>query len=215
MTDDKIIIGSFSLYFIAILIASTRELGTNFSDEFSHAVLFSIFPAFLTYSALAGVGLALRWIAESILRRPLKRRTLYPWIVQFPISLLILYTAIPKSPSEQFERYISSQVPQSLNDFHQFKTSGFSSSIVFMSYKLHPSEFPKVISRYTYKEEANSHGELPSEFKQYRDTRPNFPIPSPPTPLARYYSYYDNDNHIITHYTTQEKDWVLTIIIFD
>lgn len=165
---------------------------------------------------LVGIGYFLRGVAERRLRRPLPWRVALPWFVHVPLSLALLTSVIPDSPQKQFRRIVADDVPHSLSDVRFWRTRGFGNSMDVMSFRVNPSEFGKVLSRYEYAERKEAEGVRPHLVMEVAESRPQFPISLPSSPLVYEYSYSSPERPFgMWIYTTTDKDFAIVVRSID
>jgi len=212
------VVASFLLYAIAIIVGDACSAGSTFREGMGHATIFGTFFVVVTFPMLVGIGFFLRWAAERLLHRPIPYRSVLPWFVHVPVSLAFLSSAIPDSPKTLFRQYVADDVPHSLSEVRYWRTSGFGNSIVVMSFRLAPSEFSKILSRYEYTERSESDGVKPQLLAQLTEGRPDFPISLPASPLVYEYSHSKpgpGGGLHISHYATKNKDYIITVRTYD
>jgi hypothetical protein len=205
---------SFLIYAAAVFVGDACSAGSTFGEGVGHAGVFGTFFVLVTFPMLVAAGFFLRWAFERLARRPLPYRSTLPWFVHVPLSLAFISSVIPDSPETLFRRYVADDVPRSLSDVRYWHTSGFGNSTTVMSFRLDPAEFGKVISRYEYVERSDPGGFRPSFIEQLAESRPDFPVSLPGTPLVYEYSYSEpgpGGGLQIWHYATGAHDCVITV----
>ncbi len=211
-------IASLMLYGSTLIVRDAYSSGSTFWDGLGHGVFFGTFLTILTFPILVGMGFFLRWATELILQRPMPYRTILPWFIHVPLILVYFPSAIQDPPITLFRRYVADDVPSSLSEFRHWRTSGIGNAKAIMSFRIAPAEFSKVLSRHQYTEHSKSEEVQPLLLLRLINERPNFPISLPNSPLV--YEYRHSEPGLggglhVSHYTTQAKDFVITIWIFD
>ncbi|MEK0449404.1 MAG: hypothetical protein RL088_1672 [Verrucomicrobiota bacterium] len=212
------LVTSFLFYAIAIIVGDAYAAGSTFRAGIGQALFFGRLFVVVTFPILVGVGFLLRWVAERLFHRPLPYRSVLPWLVHVPLSIVFLSSAIPDSPKTLFRRYVADDVPQSLKEVRLWRTSGFGNSTVVMSFRIAPSEFSRVLSRYEYVEHKESETATPPILAHLAEGRLDFPILLPASPLVYRYSHLEpgpEGGLRVSHYATKSKDYVVTVRTFN
>lgn len=85
-----------------------------------------------------------------------------------------------------------------------------------MSFRVNPSEFGKVLSRYEYAERKEAEGVRPHLVMEVAESRPQFPISLPSSPLVYEYSYSSPERPFgMWIYTTTDKDFAIVVRSID
>ena len=205
---------SFLLYAVAALVGDAYAASSTFREGIGHALVFGTFFLLVTFPLLVAIGTLVRWALERMVRRPLPCREVLPWFTHVPLSLALLFSTLPDSPQAIFRWYVADDVPFSLSELRCWHTRGFGDSAAILSFKLDPSEFGKVLSRYEYVEHFEPDGIRPPLLARLAKDRAHFPIALPSTPLVYEYAHVRPGlagGFRISHYATKSQDYVITV----
>lgn len=209
---------SLICYAVVIWVSTALSAGGPFIGRLGNAAIFGTIFVVFTFPVLVGVGFVLRWVLELVLSRSLPFRSIVPWWTHIPLSITFIIGAIPESSEGLFRRYVADEVPLSLSEVRFWRTSGFGNSIVMLSYRIDSKEFEKVLERFEYEERSGGTGMPPPFFNDLANAQADFPISLPASPLVYEYSYSEPGSGgglNISHYATEQKDFVLTIRMRD
>lgn len=212
-------IASLTIFASCIYVGDACSAGYPVREGMAHARFFGTVAVVLLFPLLVGVGFAIRFGLEFLLRRELPLRFVLPWAVPLAFSLFVLFEGLSETPSKKFTRFVSDEIPRSISDLQIWHTSGFGNQLWILAYRIAPSDLPLILNRYQYKERHESEGFRPILYEELSsEDRDPFPMRLPEERLTYEFSYSKpgpSGGLHVSHYTTEAKDFVLTIGSWD
>ena len=177
----------FPTYLAASFLGDTRSAGNPFELGLAHGICFGVFAATFLYPLFVMLQAGIHQLVRRLTHGTWPNFSPWEFAGIALWSLLVLSAFLGTSDTAYYRQYVSDQVPASLHDFQSRHTSGFGNSQWVASFRIKPADFPKVIGRHKYTQEAGR-GSLRDLAKMNGYLQ--LP-PLPDEPAAECYSYIE------------------------
>ncbi|MEZ5299220.1 MAG: hypothetical protein R3F11_00885 [Verrucomicrobiales bacterium] len=173
----------------ALFYNLAMSAGSSFEEGKAFALIFGIFGAVFFFPLLIATGFLIRWIIEKCCGDRIRYRTAVAWFAHVPLTILMFVTSLqPTSTTDYYRRFVSDDVPESLDQFQVWHTSGFGNSRFIVAFEIEPTDFPKLLTRHEF-EEADPPDEREPLADRLRKRDPSFPIKPINEPWAHCFIY--------------------------
>jgi len=176
------------VYAASVILGDAASACSTFQAGLGHAVFFGTFFIIGTLPLILLLQVGLTRLIRRILHSESKRVPTLEFVPIALVSLLFLSSLIPESPEDHFVRFVADVPPASLHDVRCWHTRGYGNGIAVVSFRVSPSEFEKVLTRYAYQKTELPEGASLSLLRSLC-ARKGFPIDYPPEPMVVAYRY--------------------------
>jgi len=208
-------IGSLVVFAFGLIALQGRTMAsTMFGDGF-FAIVFAAIPAIIGFPILIGIAFLLRWVAERILKRPLRSRRYWPWLMPAVLGLGCVAGSflLDRSPRKLLRDFPNMAAPASLSNFQYWWITLPGDSLYILRFDIDPAQFNGLLANHQFVQD--------SDAMDIREALKNdFPaglvgsnIQMPRSPVITVYKFSTEGPpglpHIIDVYTTADRHEVL------